>query len=146
MKGKLNDWWSKDDVSNFKQRAQCIVDQYETYVMDGKHVNGRQTLAENIADAGGVKLAHTAWRETLSTGAPEHEDQLFFLSWGQTWCSVQRKKATMLALEQDPHSPDKFRVNGPLSQLDAFSGAYKCTNRAKMNPAAKCGKGKGSIW
>jgi predicted metalloendopeptidase len=58
MKGKLHNWWSKADVSNFKQRAQCLVDLYTTYTVDGHHLDGQQTLAENIADAGGVKLSH----------------------------------------------------------------------------------------
>jgi len=146
MKGKLQDWWTHDDVVAFNQRAQCVVDLYDQYTVDGKHVNGKQTLAENIADAGGVKLAHSAWRDTLSSAPSEAEDQLFFLSWGQTWCSVQRKKAKLLSLEQDPHAPDKYRVNGPLSQLDVFTKAFQCTNRAKMNPPNKCGGGKGAVW
>ena len=58
MKGKLHNWWTKADVSNFKQRAQCLVDLYTTYTVDGHHLDGQQTLAENIADAGGVKLSH----------------------------------------------------------------------------------------
>jgi len=146
MKGKLHNWWTPNDVIAFKQRTQCIVDEYETFVVDGTHVNGKQTLAENIADAGGVKLSHKAWRNTLLAPPPEAEDQLFFLSWGQTWCSVQRKKAMRLSLEQDPHAPDKYRVNGPLSQLNVFSDAFKCTDRAKMNPKNKCGDGKGAVW
>jgi len=146
MDGKLHDWWSKKDVAAFEERAECLVSQYDLYIVDGKHVHGKQTLAENIADNGGVKLAHTAWRNTLSGPPLESDDQLFFLSWAQTWCSVQRKKATLLSLDQDPHAPDRFRVNGPLSQLDTFSSAFKCTNRALMNPQAKCGNGKGAIW
>lgn len=54
--GRLHDWWDKSDVDAFNQRAECLISEYDLYVIDGKHVHGKQTLAENIADNGGVKV------------------------------------------------------------------------------------------
>mmetsp|Transcript_67692 Transcript_67692/g.141120 ORF Transcript_67692/g.141120 Transcript_67692/m.141120 type:complete len:99 (+) Transcript_67692:2-298(+) len=93
----------------------------------------------------GVKLSYEAL--LADGGGKEDADrQLFFLSWGQTWCSVQRKRSAKLALETDEHSPDRYRVNGPLTQYQAFSDAYQCPTRATMNPRSRCGEGKGPVW
>ncbi|KAJ1492675.1 hypothetical protein T484DRAFT_1930886 [Baffinella frigidus] len=136
--GRMKDWWTPQDVLAFKKRAKCIVDYYSTFTVHGKSVDGEMTLAENIADSGGVKVSYEALLK-LHPKSSEADKQLFFLSWGQTWCSVQRKKTALLALEDDEHAPDSARVNGPLAQYKPFAKAYQCADRAIMNPRARCG-------
>jgi len=149
MNGRMHNWWSSKDVVAFKYRAKCLSDLYSQYEVDGKHVDGKLTLAENIADNGGVKLSYMSFLEQAKDkeeAITDSDKQLFFLSWGQTWCSVQRKRTARLALENDPHSPDKWRVNGPLSQYQEFADAFQCPDRTRMNPSVRCGSGDGPVW
>lgn len=147
--GRLHNWWTPTDVVHFKQRADCLKIFYSDYTVDGKNVDGDLTLAENIADNGGVKIAFEAFQQMMEgkgTPASDADRQLFFLSWGQTWCSVQRKKTARLALEDDVHAPDRFRVMGPLTQYKEFADAWKCSSKAIMNPPNRCGQGFGPVW
>jgi len=147
--GRLHNWWSSKDVVAFKKRADCLKIYYSDFSIDGKPVDGDLTLAENIADNGGIKISYEAFlqlQQSKGTPATDSDKQLFFLSWGQTWCSVQRKKTERLALENDVHAPDKFRVNGPLTQYAEFSTAWKCTDKAIMAPPNRCGLGYGPVW
>jgi putative endopeptidase len=97
--GRLHNWWAPADVVAFKKRADCLKIYYGTFQVDGKNVDGDLTLAENIADNGGIKISYEAFLELeQSKGRPasDSDKQLFFLSWGQTWCSVrvsERKRA-----------------------------------------------------
>mmetsp|Transcript_38149 Transcript_38149/g.90131 ORF Transcript_38149/g.90131 Transcript_38149/m.90131 type:complete len:744 (+) Transcript_38149:96-2327(+) len=146
MNGRRRNWWTPDDVVAFKKRAECLVTEF-----DNLKVNGRRTLAENIADAGGVKLSYEAFLALPPPPAPavpidDADKQLFFLSWGQTWCSVQRARSAKLALQTDEHAPDKDRVNAPLTQYAPFSDAYQCPTRSNMNPRQRCGGGTGPVW
>jgi len=147
MNGRMHNWWTTQDVSAFKDRAQCLVTLYDGFEVDGEHVNGKMTLAENIADNGGVKLSYQAWlKDAGEDDVTDADKQLFFLSWGQTWCSVQRKRTAKLALMNDVHSPDRARVNLPLSQYEPFAEAYSCPDSYTMNPRQKCGNGDGAVW
>ena len=75
--GQLRDWWTEEDRTEFTRRAQVLVDQFDEYaVVDDLHVNGRLTLGENIADFGGLKIAHDALREALADKAAESIDGL----------------------------------------------------------------------
>ena len=114
------------------------MDQYSSYVVpltNGMHVNGQQCLGENIADGGGISLSWSAY-QGLVNGTdntpifPESglsNDQLFFLYFAQNWCTVYTPAAAVQRLETDVHSPDMYRVIGPLSNSVHFAKAYKCS-------------------
>jgi putative endopeptidase len=136
--GQLRDWWTEDDRTEFMRRAQVLVDQFDEYaVVDDLHVNGRLTLGENIADFGGLKIAHDALREALAGGVPEPLDglspeQRFFLSWATVWRTSYTDEYLRLIVQTDPHSPARARVNGPLSNLPAFAAAFTIDGSSPM--------------
>jgi predicted metalloendopeptidase len=147
-KGNLANWWSEQDVTRFKTKTDCVADQYGGYeTLPGVKLNGKLTLGENIADGGGVKLALYAYR-AMRKGVEEvvkaggfSEDQQFFLGVGQAWCFKQSDELARLRAQVDPHSPAKFRVNGPLSNLPEFAEAFSCKEGAPMRRANAC-----SVW
>jgi putative endopeptidase len=143
--GNLVNWWQPDTQAQFKTRTQCVIDQYSQYtVTGGTHVNGANTVGENIADIGGIKLAFSAYR-TLRASAPDAvvadgftEDQQFFLGFAQAWCSKQRPDYEKLLATVDVHSPSQWRVDGALQATPEFARAFRCKAGAKMRPAKQC--------
>jgi len=146
--GNLKDWWEASTQDAFKSRTKCIDEQYSAYeVLPGAKINGQLTLGENIADAGGVKLAFHAYR-SMRKDAPEEqiadgytEDQQFFLATGQIWCAKYRDEAAKLQVQTDPHSHPRYRVNGPLSHLPEFAQAFQCKPGSKMVATKSC-----AVW
>ncbi|VEN40265.1 unnamed protein product, partial [Callosobruchus maculatus] len=144
--GNLKHWWKNETVERFKERTKCVVDQYNKYKINGKSINGNQTLGENIADNGGLKAAYHAYLELMKDkpeppplpGIPLSHKQLFFVAFAQVWCSAITKEATNLQIEKDSHSPAQYRVIGALSNLKEFSQEFNCKAGSKMNPAKKC--------
>jgi putative endopeptidase len=142
-KGNLSDWWTPESAKRFTARSTGIVKQFGGYVaIDALHVNGELTQGENIADLGGVKLSYAALMKTLA-GKPEVKidgftpEQRFFLSFASLWRDNQRPDALRLQVNTDPHSPARFRVDGPLSNLDEFAAAFDVPEGAPMRrPAA----------
>ncbi|WP_295652833.1 M13 family metallopeptidase [uncultured Mucilaginibacter sp.] len=128
--GNLKDWWTKDDAAKFKARAQVVVDQYSKYtVLNDLHVNGQLTLGENLADIGGVAIAYQAFKNTpQGKGDVKIDgftpDQRFFLSFGQVWRIKTRDETMRMRISGDPHSPEMYRVNGPLFNTAAFYKAF----------------------
>jgi putative endopeptidase len=143
-RGNLRDWWSRHDAREFEQRAQCVVDQFDHYtVLDGLKVNGKLTAGENIADLGGLVLAWMAWRQNgTDLGSAPIEGltpaQRFFVAYGQSSCAAERDEQTRIQVQTDPHSPDQFRVNGPLSNLPEFATAFVCHRGQAMVSARPC--------
>ena len=143
--GNLSNWWEAETEKQFKSRTQCVIDQYGKYdVIGGGHLNGANTLGENIADIGGVKLALEGYR-SLRAPAPDTviadgftEDQQFFLGYGQAWCAKMRPDFEKLLATIDVHSPPKWRVNGALQATPEFGKAFRCKATAKMVPAKAC--------
>jgi putative endopeptidase len=142
--GNLANWWEESTNREFKSRTQCVVDQYSGYEQAGMKLNGANTLGENIADIGGVKLAFAAYRQLRAT-APEtvvadgfSEDQQFFLGFAQSWCAKARPDFEKLLVNIDVHSPPRWRVNGALRATPAFGQAFRCKPQAKMTPAKRC--------
>lgn len=143
--GNLVNWWAPETEKKFKERTQCVKDQYSQYtVVGGTKLNGGLTAGENIADIGGVKLALAGYR-ALRASAPETivadgftEDQQFFLGFGQSWCAKLRPELEKYLATVDPHSPAKWRVNGALSATPEFARAFRCTAGKKMVPAKQC--------
>jgi len=128
--GNLRNWWSPQDAARFRQKAAMVVKQYDGYtVLDSLHINGRLTLGENIADIGGTAIALAAFHHT-----PEGKsqvkvdgltpDQRFFLSLAQIWRVKYRPAILRSMLLNNPHSPAKYRVEGPASELGAFYRAF----------------------
>jgi putative endopeptidase len=135
--GNLKDWWTEQDGKNYDARAEAIAKQYDGYVpIDDVHINGKLTLGENIADLGGVRIAYMALQKALSgKPAPAKIDgftpaQRFFLSHAQVWKTLYRPEALRLQLATNPHSPGRFRVLGPLSNIPQFSEAFGCKESA----------------
>ncbi len=139
--GNMRDWWTPKSAEAFKKRAQAVVQQFNEYEpLPGIHVNGELTQGENIADLGGVKLAYAALQKALEKNPQERDqkidgltpEQRFFLSYGSIWRSKIRDEALKLRINTDPHSPDHFRVNGPLSNLTEFQKAFNIPDGSKM--------------
>lgn len=143
--GNLKDWWQPDTQKQFVERTRCVIDQYSKYeVAGGTPINGANTVGENIADIGGVKLALAGYR-SLRADAPDRvvadgftEDQQFFLSLGQAWCAKLRPDYEKLRATVDVHSPPRWRVNGALSATPDFARAFSCKAGSKMKPAKQC--------
>ena len=137
--GMLKNWWKKEDNDQFKQRAQVVVDQYDSFtVLDGLHVKGQLTLGENIADIGGLSVAYEAFKTYTKQGKSNEKtdgftpDQRFFLAFGQIWRNKSRDEALRLRVKTDPHSPGEFRSNGPLSNFEPFYKAFSVQPGDKM--------------
>jgi putative endopeptidase len=147
--GQLRDWWTEADRAEFARRAQVLVDQFDEYaVLDDLHVNGRLTLGENIADFGGLKIAHDALREALDGSAGATIDgfspeQRFFLSWATVWRTSYTDEYLRLIVKTDPHSPARARVNSPLSNLAAFAAAFGID---EASPMARSAEVRAHIW
>jgi putative endopeptidase len=128
--GRLTDWWTKEDAERFEARAKVLADQYSAFEpVPGAHVNGKLTLGENIADLGGLLLALDAYHASLKgQPAPVIDgltgDQRVFLGWAQDWRGKIREDAARRQVATDPHSPDMFRVNGVVHNVDGWYRAY----------------------
>lgn len=150
--GNLQDWWTVEAADIFKGKAQCLIQQYGTFVSPeaGLNVDGVLTQGENIADNGAVKQAFRAYRqwvaevgseEPLLPGLNYTHDQLFFINLAQIRCGLQRPESAQDDLQTGVHSPNRFRVIGSLMNFDEFSRVFSCPLNSYMNPAKKC-----SIW
>jgi putative endopeptidase len=131
--GNLHDWWAPADSAHFTQQANLVVKQFDSYVqVDTSHVNGSLTLGENIADYGGVLTAFDALQRALvRDGRPGliegfTPEQRFFLGYAQSWRSHNRPESLQSRLTVDPHAPERWRTNGPLSNDPEFAKAFGC--------------------
>ena len=141
-RGNLTDWWTPEASREFERRAGCVADQFAEYEsVPGVRLNGRLTLGENIADLGGLKLAHAAMQAAHAGGgsvAGFDAEQQFFMGFAQAWCSKYREEDLRRRAVTDPHSPAKQRVNGPLSNLPSFAAAFRCAEgRPMVRPATR---------
>lgn len=146
--GNLKQWWKPEALARFQAKAQCMVDQYSSYVLPEVNmaVNGVNTQGENIADNGGVKQAFRAYKAHERRSGPEPHlpglnlthDQLFFLTYAQIWCGSMRPEHAVNTVRTSSHSPGRFRVIGALSNSEDFARAYRCPRGSPMNPRRKC--------
>jgi endothelin-converting enzyme/putative endopeptidase len=144
--GNLRSWWTPAVRAAFDERAACFAQQYSTlFQVNGTHVDGNQTLGENIADNGGIKEAYIAFKAWESAHGAEPQvvpdltnDQLFFLSYAQGWCTLMTPAAAQQQLLNDVHAPAFARVNGPLMNYDEFARAFQCPLGSPMNPTQRC--------
>jgi endothelin-converting enzyme/putative endopeptidase len=144
-KGTLRDWWSPGASKAFTERTSCVADQFDRYVVaDDVHVNGKLTLGENVADLGGLKLGYAAFQKYRR----DHPDapgafrltpeQSFFVGYAQSWCAKVRTETALVKNASDPHAPPHFRVNGPMSNLQAFQQAFSCRAGDRMVSGHPC--------
>ena len=142
--GRLNNWWTADDLKRFQGRTACVANQFDNYFIEPNiHHNGKLVLGESIGDLAGAKISYLAFQKakrqhpqpTLDGFTP---DQQFFIAWGQ-WRGDEIRPATQRKMVQgDPHPIAKYRVIGPLSNLPAFSTAFSCKQGSAMvRPAAE---------
>ena len=130
--GNLRDWWTPEDAANFIEKAQKLVDQANSYeVAPGLMANGPLEVGENMADLGGITLAHIALLDYLEEH-PEEDveidgftpEQRCFLSWAQNWVSKSTEAFDRLLVENDPHAPSPYRAIAALQHLPAFYEAF----------------------
>jgi len=128
--GNLKDWWTAEDAAKFKKKVQVVIDQYNQYtVLNGLHVNGALTIGENLADLGGITIAYQAFKNTPEGKSDKKidgltPDQRFFLGFAQIWRLKDRDERMRTRINTDPHSPEMYRVNGPLYNTPAFYKAF----------------------
>ena len=136
--GNLKDWWSKSDGEKFNKRAEKIVEQFNSYTpVDTLHINGKLTEGENIADLGGINISFEAFTHTDQYKNDKKIDgftppQRFFLSYANVWRSNSRPQYLTMLIKTNPHSPGKYRVNGPLSNFPPFWKAFNVKEGDKM--------------
>ena len=148
--GNLKNWWTPDDLKNFKARGECIAKQFDGYFVEDKlHENGKLVEGESIADLGGLVIAFAAFQKSLDgkSRPPEIDgftpEQRFFLGYAQGWADNIRPEFARLLTNVDPHPLAQFRVNGPLSNLPTFAQAFQCKQDDPMvrPPSDRC-----AIW
>ncbi len=148
--GNLRHWWSKATKEKYATAARCIVDQYSAYEAVPKvKLDGQLTAGENIADNGGVKLgyrAYQAWRAAQPAPPPAKvegltDDQLYYLSYAQSWCEKVTTERLATMAHSNPHAPSIWRVNGVVVNQPGFAAAFRCPVGAAMHPAKQC-----SVW
>ena len=153
--GNNTNWWTKADRERFDARTAKLVKQYDAYApladQPDKHVNGQLTLGENIADLGGLNVAYDALQAVLKANPKEAaekidgytQDQRFFMSWARVWRGSTREKAQLVSLNTNPHSPGKFRADGPPSDMPEFAKAFSCKDG---DPMVRSGDARVAIW
>ncbi|KAL6050625.1 Endothelin converting enzyme 2 [Balamuthia mandrillaris] len=147
--GKLTNWWEPATSKRFDEKAACIIKQYSSFeVLPGVFINGNLTQGENIADCGGIKNSYHAYSKIIGSKANDPSVvpgltniQLFFVSFAQGWCALESDEYVKQQVRTDPHSPARFRVLGPLINLEQFGQVFKCPVGSKMNPQQRC-----TVW
>ncbi len=143
--GNQRNWWTEQDKKNFDQRTQVLVDHFSNIeVVNGKKVNGKLTLGENIGDNGGLNIALRAMRNTGNTAVIDGftADQRFFLGWARVWAGTSRPEYQEMLITIDPHSPEFARVNGALPMIDEWYTAFNIKKGKLFVPKKK----RAHIW
>jgi endothelin-converting enzyme/putative endopeptidase len=145
--GRLENWWTGEDLKKFQERGQCVVDQFEGYFVEpGVHHNGRLVLGESIGDLAGARIAFRAYQRSREGKGPEPTldgftpEQQFFIGWGQFRGDAVRPETQRLMVQGDPHPIGRYRVIGPLSNMLEFARAFSCPAGSPMvrPPEKRC--------
>ncbi|XP_076320218.1 neprilysin-2-like [Tachypleus tridentatus] len=149
--GNNENWWEPQTDELFREKAQCIIEQYGNYTVpeNGLKINGVNTQGENIADNGGLKQAYRAYKSWIKDNSPElpliglkySPEQLFWISAANVWCGKYRPEVLKLRILSGWHSPAQFRITGSFSNLEDFAKSFNCSINSPMNPQKKC-----TIW
>jgi putative endopeptidase len=148
--GNLHNWWTPEDLKNFKERTACVEKQFDSFVVaDDLHENGKLVLGESIADLGGLTIAHMAFDNTAQgkANSPAIDgftpEQRFFLSYARIWGTTARPEYERMMTTVDPHPLPRFRAKGALLNMPAFAQAFGCqSGEAMVKPAGEICK----IW
>ncbi|BDU73058.1 M13 family metallopeptidase [Mesoterricola silvestris] len=131
--GNMRNWWTPADRKAYEAQTEAVVRQYDAYEpFPGVHVQGRQTLGENLADIGGLKIALEAWK-LASAGKPQPvvdgltAEQRFFVGFAQSWRTNMRPELERYILQSDVHCPARLRVTGSVAALPEFRAAFPGT-------------------
>jgi putative endopeptidase len=148
--GNLKNWWTETDLKNFNTRTECVVNQFNSFVVDPKddlRQNGKLVVGEAVDDLGGLTIAYAAFQKSLE-GKPRPAaidgftaEQRFFLGFAQVWAGSGRPEFERLQTNTDPHPLPRFRVNGTVSNMPQFSQAFGCKSGDPMARADRC-----QIW
>ena len=129
--GRLRDWWTKETAAKYTVKADRLAAQFDQYEpIPGVRIKGKLTLGENLADLGGLETAYAAYRRYVSRhGEPPviggyTGDQRFFIAFAAAWQGKMREGAERQQLLSNPHSPDKYRVNGIVRNFDPWYAAF----------------------
>ena len=147
--GNLKDWWTKSDADKFNAKSEAVIKQYDAYtIFDSLHVNGHLTLGENLADLGGIAIAYDAFKMTPQGKSTEKidgftPDQRFFLGFAQVWRLMNRPETMRVRVTTDSHSPEMYRINGPLTNFEPFYAAFNIKEGDKMY---KKPEGRAKVW
>ena len=138
--GKLENWWTPEDLAEFQAKTACVVKQFDGFKIDGPddiHINGKLVLGESIGDLAGLKIAYRAFKKTAQ-GKSEDKidgytpDQQFFIAWGQFRGDATRPETQKMMTQGDPHPVAKYRVLGPMSNFPPFAAAFQCKPGSPM--------------
>lgn len=142
--GNLSDWWTAADAEAFTHLADGLAEQFNKIIVLGDtHANGRFTLGENIADQGGLRVAHTAYHNSLEgrdggTIDGFTPDQRFYLAYANVWAGNIRDAEILRRTQTDPHSLGRWRVNATVRNIEPFFNAFNITEGQPMfRPAAE---------
>ena len=136
--GNLKDWWTEEDAKNFEERAQVMVNFFDSIeVAPGVYANGQLTLGENIADHGGLQVSFQAFKNATAQTPLKDEngftpEQRFFLAYANVWAGNIRPEEILRLTKLDVHSLGKWRVNGALPQIGAWYDAFGITEENPM--------------
>lgn len=136
--GNVKNWWTKDDFEKFKAKTQQVIDQYNQFtVLDSVHIKGALTVGENTADIAGIAIAYDAFKLTEQGQSNEKldgftPDQRFFISIARIWRVKTTDEFLRNYVNTNPHSPAKWRVNGPLMNFTPFYNAFNVQPGDKM--------------
>ena len=138
--GRLENWWTPEDLSKFQAKTACVAKQFDGYRIDGPddiHINGKLVLGESIGDLAGLKIAYRAFKKTTQGQSSEKidgfaPDQQFFIAWGQFRGDETRVETQKLMVQGDPHPVAKYRVLGPMSNFPPFAQAFQCKPGSPM--------------
>jgi len=147
--GVYQDIMSPQSSQNFNERVKCLVKQYSAYCpYPDLCVNGLQTLGENLADLSGAQAAYRSYKKYVSIHGEEFKsntlikelsnEQLFWVFLGQSWCGLETEAGYKRDIASNAHSPSRYRVNGPLSNIKEFADAFKCGANSKMVNKEQC--------
>lgn len=153
--GKAVDWWQLNTTKNFEKMAICLMEQYNNYTEPNVNLrlSGFNTLAENIADHGGIKIAYYAYKKWAEKNGPEPPlrylglpaEQMFWLTAAQTWFAAYRPEMLRKLIASSEIAPAQFRVLGSMSNMVDFSEDFNCPSGTPMNRTGKCNVWKGAV-
>ncbi|WP_165038116.1 M13-type metalloendopeptidase [Enterococcus sp. ZJ1622] len=125
--GNLNNWWTEEDFVHFQEKAAAMIEEFDGLPFADGKVNGKLTVSENIADAGGLSCALEAARSEKDLSMEE-----FFVNWATIWRTKAKKEYQQLLLQIDVHAPTKLRANVQPQNLEEFYETFGITKQDQM--------------